>query len=337
MKPKEFDFAKGFSTDLLVCAGGFEDRAQTFVTRLNSEKTSIGDAIILRYESQRSDNEKGYGSLRVRLDELTSGRVVSVPVHADTPVNSLTEVRRKVAVRAEDGGARSITVDISGMTHLWALGTIDAGLMSGLDVQVIYTEAASYFPLKKDRTQLLEAWRGQQFDVAMKLLQSAALKSVHILPEFGGNFRPGRPVCLVLFVGYEPNRIVGLVDEYAPGAVVVVYGESPHSSLAWRTELSRQLHEDVFSSWKVREIETSTFDVERIRRTLESEFENVADQYDVAIAPQCSKMQALASYLFSREHPEVQLVFTSPVRFNPTRYSKGARRTFSWLLEASTI
>jgi len=72
----------------------------------------------------------------------------------------------------------------------------------------------------------------------------------------------------------------------------------------------------------------STLRVTEVLDTLEKEFRTIRDQYDVAIASQCSKMQAVATYLFWRRHPEVQLVFTSPVSFNPKRYSRGVGRTF---------
>jgi len=83
--------------DLLVCAGGFEDRAQSFVERLDPRTTQIRDALILRYESQPRDNDKGYWSLKAKLDGLALRSIPSVPVNVDTPVSSLTEIRRRLS------------------------------------------------------------------------------------------------------------------------------------------------------------------------------------------------------------------------------------------------
>jgi hypothetical protein len=169
--------------------------------------------------------------------------------------------------------------------------------------------------------------------VAAEYLQSAGLKEVQILPEFAGNFRPGSQTCLIIFVGYEPNRIKGLIDIYAPSAMLVLYGRSPHHGFSWRTRLSHELHEDLFSQWLVRRAEVSTLEVDQILKALEEEFSTIREHYDVAIAPQCGKMQALAAYLFWRRHPEVQMLFTSPVRFNPSNYSEGTGRTFVYEIE----
>ena len=159
-------------------------------------------------------------------------------------------------------------------------------------------------------------------------MQSTALKAIHILPEFGGNYRPGHKTCLIVFAGHEPNRIEGLVDDYAPARLIVLYGRSPHQEFQWRTRLSKDLHTDLFSKWHLREIEISTLRLDETLATLEAEFQVIREHYDVAITPMGSKMQALAVYIFWRRHPEIQLVFTTPIKFNPHRYSHQSRRTF---------
>jgi len=327
-KVREFDFSSHIAVGLFVGAGGFENRAVSFVKRLRKSRLKVEESLLLQYDSQREDNEPNLNRLRLRLMEIVGREPQKVSIHADKPIKSSGEIKRRVEEIAASIIERTAIVDISGMTHLWALSAIHACLSCGFQTSVVCTEAKGYFPPKGDQRKVVRAWRDHQYDIAAKYLQSAGLKAVHILPEFGGNFRPGRPTCLVVFVGYEPNRVEGLVDAYAPGALIVLYGKSPHRHLHWRTKLSKDLHKALFSQWYVRETEISTLEVNEILGELEEEFEVIQEQYDIAIAPQCSKMQALASYLFWRRHPEVQLVFTSPVRFNPDRYSHGAKKTF---------
>jgi len=330
---REYDFSRPTATGILICAGGFEDRALAFVSRLRKSSCSVEAPLVLHYESQREDNEPNFERLVSRLRALTGLDAKSIDVHADRPVRSFEEMRAKIVTAAKEVRERSAIVDVSAMTHLWALGAIHACLTAGLRTSVVYTEARWYSPLKRDARALVRAWQDENYGKAEKYLQSAALKNIHIVPQFAGNFRPGRKTCLMVFVGYEPNRIKGLVDDYAPGALIVLYGRSPHEELRWRTKLSRDLHEDLFSRWHVREVEISTLEVSQTVAELGQEFRVVREDYDVALAPHCSKMQALASYVFWRRHPEVQLLFTSPVRFNPERYSRGARTT--WLYDVS--
>lgn len=327
-KIKEYDFSLKAHYGLFVCAGGFEDRSKAFVSRIRASRFKIQDSLIIQYLSQQQDNEPNFKSLFDKLTKITGKKPETVLVHANTPIQSFEQIKAKVQRLVGKVRNNTAVIDISGMTHLWAIATIHACLSCGLHTYVTFTEARWYYPLKSDYHKLVKAWRTQDYEITSEYLQSKALKSIHIAPEFGGNFRPGRQTCLIILVGYEPNRVQGLVDQYAPGRLIVLYGKSPHKELHWRTNLSNELHKNLFSNWYLRETEISTLQVDKILVKLEKEFQIIKEQFDVAIAPQCSKMQALASYLFWRRHPEVQLIFTTPVSFNPKRYSRGARRTF---------
>jgi hypothetical protein len=325
---KEFDFTDCVAADLLIVAGGFERRAWAFTERLLKSPTSINSSLLLKYESQPHDNDPNRLKLESLLGKITEKVPEKVLVHARRPLESSAQIRNKISELASRSLNQTVLVDISGMTHLWALTTIDACLSCNFRTSVVYTEASWYFPSKQAQKRLVRAWKENDYSIAVQYLQSAGLDNVHIPPEFAGNFRPGRQTCLIIFAGYEPNRVQGLIEDYAPGALIVLYGCSPHDEMHWRSQLSKELHGELFGQWRVHESDITTLDVDEILTTLEKEFDIIREQYDVALAPQCSKMQALGSYLFWRRHPEVQLVFTSPVSFNPNRYSKGAGCTY---------
>jgi hypothetical protein len=324
----EFDFRTKLSAGILVTAGGFENRATAFARQL-SKRSHFSEAVVFHYENQRNDNESGFCDIRRSLKQVLGLTPMELEIDADQPIDSCRRIRKAIRDLAAKEMDRSAVIDVSGMTHLWALGAVHACLANGFRTRIIYTESKSYYPRKGERRKVVKSWRDRNYKEAAKYLQSAGLGSVQILPEFGGNFRPGKRTCLIIFVGFEPNRIEGLVDAYAPGALIVLYGVSPHEEFSWRTPLSKELHAELFQRWYVRESEVSTLTLPDISRTLEGEFQAIRDHYDIAVAPECSKMQALASYMFWRRHPEVQLVFTSPVRFNPAHYSWGTGRTFS--------
>jgi hypothetical protein len=319
-----------------LAAGGFEDRAITFLKRTARARFSAERGVLLRYESQRLDNEPNFLANRDGMASLVStGRegVEVVPVSSDTPIHSCGSIRASIEQVAGTLSNRAAIVDISGMTHLWALSAIHDCVSYGLRTEVVYTEAKSYRPLRSEWRTMQRALRSGDDEVVFQALQSASLKAVHILPEFGGNFRPGRQTCLIIFAGYEPNRLQGLVDDYSPGRLIVLFGRSPNVSLAWRTELARDLHHELFRTWNKREAEVSTLDIASILHTLEEEFAVIGEQFDVAVAPHCSKMQGVAAYLFWRRHPEVQLVFTSPVMFHRDHYSHGSGATYIYTIQ----
>jgi hypothetical protein len=330
----KYDFQKRTEASLLICCAGFEVRSLAFLRRLRKNLCKIDYIVQIKYISQKVDNDANYELMKKEIARIYSNKPDIVEVDNDKPQQAFDSVRRRVINVGSKWPSGQAIIDISGMTHLLAMACLDGCVSAGLRVSVVYTEAETYYPLKSEQLKLVRAWKAQDYQTAEKYLQSTALKSVDIVPEMQGNFRPGKPLCLFVFAGYEPNRLEGLVNAYAPGALIVIYGKSPHSrTLNWRTKLSKDLHRDLFRGWLMREIETSTLNVHAVLNTLETEFQAVGFRYDVAITPHCSKMQAIALYLFWRKHPEVQIVFTSPVRFNAKHYSRGSGRTFEFPLQ----
>jgi len=327
--PTEFGFYVNSSAGLLICAGGFEQRSVALTSRLRKTNFSSERGLLLRYQNQpAAENELNFQRMKPRMQLLCKQQPEVIAVNDDQSIQTSQSLQGKIAELCYCLESQTAYVDISGMTHLIATSVLHACLSCRLRTTVVYTEAKWYFPSRAMWRHVVRAWRSGEGGSARQFLQSAGLKAVHILPAFSGNFRPGHQTCLIVLAGHEPNRVEGLVDDYAPGALIVLYGISPHRSLQWRTQLSKELHAELFSQWHVREEVTSTLRVDEVLRTLEREFQTIKDRYDVAVAPQCSKMQAVATYLFWRRHPEVQLIFTSPVSFNPKRYSRGAGRTF---------
>jgi hypothetical protein len=323
----QYDFHNPIKGGVLISAGGFEERATTFLRHLRSD-SELQMSILLRYRSQQRDNDANFKFAKRRLTSLL-GRIPDVvDVHGARPHEAYDAINATVRKLAPKLNHRSAIVDISGMTQFLAVCTVHSCFLAGLSVRLVYTEAQSYFPVARESRAVLRAWKSQDFKRAALYLQSEALRSIHILPEFAGTFGRLGQSCLILFAGYEPNRVEGLVQFYAPDRLIVCYGRSPHERLRWRTNLSKELHKNLFADQHLREIEVSTLNLEEIMALLESEFNLLHEHYDMAIAPQCAKMQAIASYLFWRSHPEIQLVFTSPVRFNPKHYSSRAGHTF---------
>jgi hypothetical protein len=327
---KKYKYRRKRKVGLLVLAGGFEERATALESRTRPGGLSVDRSILVGYRSQEDENRPNLIRIRDWLEIVSSHPPFLVSVHAGTPISSLERLAKQIVDEASQLEDRTAMVDISGMTHLLAIGAIDACVGCGLATTVVYSEARTYYPLKSMRNQLVRAWINQDYETAAKYLQSSALWDIHIPPRFAGSARSGYPTCLIVFAGYEPNRVQGLVERYAPGAVLILYGKSPHERLAWRTELSQSLHAGLLARWRVAEDDTSTIDVDQILETLEERFRDLASYYDISVFPQCSKMQGVAAYLFWKRHPEVQLVFSSPVRFNADRYSRGVGGTFEY-------
>jgi len=337
LKLTEFDFNTSVDAGLLIVSGGFEKRALTFSEKIRKNKNFIEDSLIFKYDNKYVKNDDHYKKLFKILFEITGKQPETVDINLDLPLESCENIKKAISDKKNELLNNNVIIDISALTHLYTTVSLHSCIISSLKTNLVYTEAKSYYPPMREKNKIIKAWQNQDYQNAANYLQSKGLKDVIIHPDFQGNFRQGKKNCLVIFVGYEPNRIEGLIDHYAPSRLIIYYGVSPHNELNWRTQFSKDLHKNLFSNWYVHEADISTLNVDEIYEKVHHDFSIIRENFDVAIAPQNSKLQTIASYLFWREHPEVQLLFTIPVIFAPDRYSKGAGRTFKINLEHPTI
>ena len=280
-------------------------------------------AIVLRYHGSPDDDAAFAEQMVSIVQNMCESEVEILDVDSDRPTLSVYAISEVVGRLAAEHSIRTALVDISGLTQMFGVAALHACVSRGIMESVFYAEAESYFPLQEDGDRIIaEATDAGTYDY-WELLQSEGLQSVHIHPEFGGGIRTDHPLALAVFLGYEPSRVRGLLDEYSPSGVVGLVGHPPHSGLEWRAELSRRLHEPFLQRWPYSETDVSTYDVDGIYEALSAVYASLGSEYDLGIALQCSKLQMLASYWFWQAHPEVQLVFTSPIAFNRTRYSEG--------------
>jgi len=328
----EFDFTSEASYGIFIAAGGFEERVLTFVHRVNVPKFSIEQAILLRYVTQREDNEPNFNRLVAQVEKFTDNiEIIDADIH--NPDKFLRELVGKIHYVSTSLIGRSAVIDISGMADVLICCCLRAADINLLQTSVVYTEASDYYPREPEWNDVIDVVKNRNFTGMAKFLQTAGIEDIQIPTDFKGNNRPGYKACLFMMVGYEPNRVQGLVDDYAPNAIVIFYGKSPHERLHGRQWLSINLHKHIFDGWRYRERENiSTIEVENILDILETEYQTLRSEYDVGIASQCSKMQTVASYLFWKQHPEIQLIFTTPVKWERERYSLGEGRTFKFNL-----
>jgi hypothetical protein len=339
---------------LYICAAGFEDRVRGIVeTLIGANEKIFRYCTIMEYQSysglqqnQRSSflekNKENLDFLRDTLRNLSENFTHNMVIDIDNMLatkRSLEDTLKNIP-EAEIG---SIFVDISGMANFLILLTLHQvkAFFGDKEIFVLYSEAQNYFPEEQEATDIIQRARSRdEKDIIRlgELLGASGARETFVLPDFKGYFREDFPTCLIFFVGYEPSRAIGLLEGYRPNLVIACYGVSPHEHFKWRTPFSKELHEglDVFKQYNSSTTEVSTFKVSEILSKLEKIYVStdtshnlLYESYNIAVTPQCSKLQTVATYLFCQSHPDVQVVFCLPGSFNPYRYSKGIGK--KWL------
>lgn len=353
----------GCKGSLYICAAGFEDRARGIaeaLTRTNGRIFRYCNVMEYRshsalqqnqkssfMESRRSSflekNKENLDLLQSTLRNLSANLLENTVIDIDNML--MTKQNLEKTLRdIPDEEIDTIFVDISGMANFLILLTLHRvrALFCNKQIFVLYSEARNYFPQKQEAPEIIRVAKSRDEKDIVKmsqLLGASGARETFILPDFKGYFREDFPTCLFFFVGYEPSRAIGLLDGYRPNRVVACYGVSPHERFGWRTEFSKELHHSlkVFKQYDSSNAEVSTFKVSEIVSKLEEIYVSadlkgnvLYESYNIAVTPQCSKLQTVATYLFCQAHPDVQVVFCLPGSFNPNRYSKGIGKKWSY-------
>ncbi len=362
-KIQEFtpDLIADKKNSLYICAAGFEDRVKGIVENLKEINGKVFKySVILEYYSSISykqtqkkkefleKNKENLYFLQNSLRNLSANMLENIIIDIDSIVRT-DDNFRNMLIDIPVPEIDSIFIDISGMANFLILLTLyqTSKIFHNKEIFVLYTEAQNYFPQKDEKDEILQLAEARTESSIMKLgelLGASGARETMILPYFKGYFKEDFPICLIFFVGYEPSRAIGLLDAYRPNIVITCYGVSPHEHFKWRTEFSKRLHTKlkVFEQYTYSDIKISTFNIEEIISKLEDiyisadlEGKILYENYNIAITPQCSKLQTMATYLFCQSHPDVQVVFCLPGLFNPKRYSEGIGK--SWLLHELSI
>ena len=367
------DFSIAFlrnRSSLYICAAGFEDRVIGIVETLNGTNEEIFKYCnIFEYQSHTSPqqdqessflkgeksqkssflekNKENLSYLKNALRNLSVNFVDNTVIDIDNML--VTERNLESALnKIPEAEIDSIFVDISGMANFLILLTLHKVSASFCNkaIFVLYSEAEDYLPRKEEASEIIQIAKSRDETSIIKLgelLGATGARETFVLPDFKGYFKEDFPICLVFLVGYEPSRAVGLLDGYRPNLVVACYGVSPRKRFKWRTIFSEKLHErlNVFKQYNSSKMRISTFNVSKIVSKLEEIYVSadsngsiLYEKYNIAVTPQCSKLQTVATYLFCQSHPDIQVVFCLPGSFNPDRYSKGIGKKWLYKITA---
>jgi hypothetical protein len=337
-----FNFNK---RSLYICAAGFENRVRGIIENLpQNDNINFQYSFILQYNTHIKDNLSNLEYLEKKLGQLSLNRLLNVVIDIENLLLSFNNLKHNIAL-IEHKNLDTIYIDISGMTNflIMIILKLIQETFPDKELFVFYTEADEYFPKIDEKDEILELSKKRDDESILKIserLQASGARETLIPVSFKGTFKEDFPIALIFLVGYEPARDIGLLETYRPNIVIPCYGTSPHEKFSWRTQFAINLHKnfavfDEFSRLKEDKI-ISTFDIPKILVDLEniynSEIEGniLFETFNVAITPQCSKLQAVATFLFCKKHPDVQAVFCLPGKFNPNRYSIGIGK--SWYI-----
>ena len=155
---------------------------------------------------------------------------------------------------------------------------------------------------------------------------SRGFRCVRNIMGFPGTQQPSLPTLLAVLSGFEPERVLKLVDEHEPTIIYMGIGDPPTEPRF----LERNIEEQklILARQDVEEFRFSAENVMDCRDQLEELLTPHIGSYNIILAPMSTKLSTVATLLVAERHTEIQLTYCVPGEYNIDSYSRGADTLF---------
>lgn len=334
----------------LIIVAGFEERSIGFLKKISNDKNynKINSVSIIEYKPYLSKNEKYLDTISECLKKLgVDKREIktyefdrSYPVDFDIELNKISQSIQS---------SSHVYCDISAMSKLLILYLLKAIWSKQKTFSVIYSEAISYSPSKKEFNDIKEA---EKFN--LNEFFPLAVFDPFIPSSFSGATPLGVDRILVGFLSYNKRQLLGATNIIPYQLFIPIIGISPYDDWRWRSEALIEINnEGLLASDKY------ISELPKADLTKGNKIDNIADidtskeysllastlyykqsfealywiarkhryKHFLTIAPFGSKLQTIGTFLFCVLNPETQIVYSSPKDYYEN-YSKGFKRSF---------
>ncbi len=318
--------------DVVIHAPGFEDRTMTIAE--NVESSTKTNAILLDYIPFNEDNRL----LDVREALLNCGiATTEEDILAYNRFNP-GDFESRLATRLKALKTDKVIIDISTMSKLAIILTLNVCNSLKLHVQILYSEAKKYGPSEDDfllaqekhevHRPSLQVFTGVHGVIRVESLASVGMQ--------------GQPTAAIVFMSFNNALTQVLLNTIYPARLFLINSRPPVHS--WREKATAWIHDQVRREWEednpvipgaaggapLPERAGSTLDYRETVSLLLQLYWDLSATHRVLLAPSGSKMQAVGCYLVKALHRDIHIEYPSPEGFF-RRYSTGVGP--QWLLD----
>ncbi len=311
--------------EIFVAAGGFEERALTFPELLTCKPPMRTSAVLLEYLPR--DRKNKFAEI---LSFLTNKGCKVIPKRYNRHAPGGFDVAfRKTII---DLGPKAICLDISGMSRLAVMITVDVVRELNLPLRIVYAEALRYAPSK-------EEFNSAMADNKQHLPTSFVDTGVYDLlriPRLSSVFMQNHPTLVIAFDSFNEALCQALVNVTNPSRLILVNGRPPRGELRWREDATAYVHRHLRQEWSIEDDNepvktTSTLHYEETYNLLVELYWKFSSTHRIILAPTGSKMQTLGSYLLRAVHEDIHVEYPTVEGVFANKYSTGVRE--KWELD----
>ena len=267
-----------------------------------SESYGFRHACIFRFEQNpgeepqfETDRRHNFDELAGLLERRASEEVIPIFCNRQNVGDGIGQFSTLFSEHLKTGGCRAISIDITCFTKLYLYELLHflSEEQQISTVQALYNQVQSYGNAKLTK----------------------GLSEIFFIPHFAGRFLPNRDTVLVVFLGFETERALGLWEHYEPFRTVAVLSNPPMRPNY--LEFARDKNSFLLSRPSIIETTMSPYDPLEVSDKLESVYQKYCTDdgkeiYNVAVISLGTKPQALGIYLFWRRHKNVRITYAFP-------------------------
>lgn len=299
-------------TEIFIGCSSFEERCLGTIQKF-SPKYHYTKAFIFIYDKPDTEREKH----TQKMVKILKGRgsFETIIASESDPIPSIKNLICKLKAIQSASKKIVISIDITTFTkkHLMLL--------------LNYLDKNNFF----DATRIFYS-EPKNYTANLYLPMSFGILPIYTVTGFVTTQSLNKQNLLAIFLGYEGDRAMALVNNFEPNETILIIPDPPyHPEWKGRTEeMNRNLIE-IIGSEKVESIDS--LNPHSMLKKLECLF-GIDGKYDLrkyhcSISPLGTKPQALGLYLFWRQHKgKFSIVYAPPCIHNEAFYSKGIGRTW---------
>lgn len=290
--------------DVFICSASFEERCKSIAHHLDLSR--VRRAIVARNVAYEDLVAEEYRALCERFAKADID-VDDLSIDTNDPVksgDSIADVVRGV-LKAEP---QRLLIDITTFTRetlLMLVRFLKSTAKAEDTVEFIYAHAKEY----------------SVGDACENKWLSKGIREVRSVLGFPGDLLPSRRNHLIVMVGFEDERALGLIRECEPALISLGFGDE--------TEEGTEPHQDT-NVGKVKRLKSilgqvddftfQAYDAEKTKAVLQTQVDK-AGGYNTIIAPMNTKISTLGAAVLALDNPSIQLCYAPANIYNYSKYS----------------
>ena len=305
--------------EVLISAGGFEDRVLAIPSILTNQTSKEGLAIVLEYlpHDEKNRLDAVVSALRQQCDRVEIEKYnLHHPEGFDENLsNHLNRLQ-----------ANAVCLDISGMSRLAIMIIADVLREMNLPLRIVFAEAREYAPSQEG---FESAKKGDEQHLPTSFIHTGIHDVLHV-QRLSSVRMQSNATLLIAFDSFNEALCQALINMINPSRFILINGRPPRNELRWREEATKYVHQFLRKEWNIEDDNepvktTSTLYYAETYELLTTLYWRFSTEHRIIIAPTGSKMQTLGSYLMRAVHKDIHLEYPAVSGFFGEKYSRGVR------------